>query len=426
MYINLYSPHIPTAYVDVDIICHIYSVIQEKSKKALASSDAPYAMAKTLPPHFGSFGKAPFVWPSQMAVIKADAYGHGQVAVSKALMKHGAQVFASGSVQEACDLRKALDGMLNKPLVIALIGLITSEDIFLCQQYGITPLIHNFEQLDMLASVQTDFPIVLKCNTGMGRLGFNVEELASVMERLLKLPKVLPILCMSHLHSADSEDGQTQVRTQGKKFAFMLEALRSIWPNMAASLANSAGTMLVDDITDCIGPHVCRPGVSLYGVNPLQGTSIQSFGDGLLPTMWVGAPIIARRTLSAGEGIGYGHVYVAEKDTPVGVISCGYADGFSRGLTGKAMVCVAGHRAPLVGRVAMQMVFANLSEVTEDAQALSKEAWVLAGPYATGVSVYELSAAWGTIPYEVLCLLGYNARKYVSFEKWRERQATAL
>jgi len=413
---TLYSPHIPTVHVDLGRICQNYSVMHQQSAKTQAPSDAPFYTAHGLPPHFAKDNNAPIVWPPQLAVIKADAYGHGHIQVAKALMQDGVKVFASGSIQEACDLRQMIGDAKNRPLIISLLGLIAPEDIALCLTHGIVPLIHNFAQISMLEHLEATLPIALKCNTGMARLGFNADELPSAIERLQKLPNIVPIITLSHLHSADSDHARHEIQVQGTRFAGMLHALRAVWPHIAASLGNSAGTFLAEDIKAQIGPHVCRPGIALYGCNPFAGTSLASLGQDLLPTMWVSAPIISIRTLAAGESIGYGHTFMTEKTIPVGIVACGYADGMSRALTNHGIVCVKGKRLPLIGRVAMQMFFIDLQAVyTEEMLVQANKAWLLGGPYAAGISMKELATMWGTIEHEVLCILGYNTRRYTSF-----------
>ncbi len=402
------SLHLPVAHIDLKRICHNFKVLKEISTVAKAEEGAPYAMA-AMPEHFGKNHEQGFVWPAQLAVIKSDAYGHGQSLTAKALMEHGVDMFASGSVQECMDLRQNIG---QGTVILNLLGPLDAHDINICVEQGIIPLIHSHDQLELLSNVTKTLPIAIKCNTGMSRLGFDPHELAEVIKNIKLLPHILPVLALSHLHSADSIFVQEEIKTQGLRFAAMVEKLRQEWPSIAISLANSAGTMFAEDIKKYIGPHICRPGIALYGSNPFYGTEFEIKAKGLCSTMWVSAPILSTRTLYDGHGIGYGHTFVAEQDLDIAIIGCGYADGFSRGLTHKTHVCIEDTRCPLVGRVAMQMIFANISHVSNKKP---QEAWLLGGPYKTGISLEELAKAWGTISYEVLCMLGNNIRQYEDF-----------
>lgn len=410
-----YSPHLPVVHIDLQRISRNFDFVKK------IAGNQPDSLPTARLPRPGGGEDVLFKWPTQLAVTKADSYGHGHIQVSNELLTHGATLFASGSVQESIMLRKGLSVQgPEAPPIIALLGLVTREDVFLCAAHGIIPMLHSFEQLDMLAGTETDLAVAVKCNTGMGRLGFNEEEIPLVRERLKnRFPRIRPVLAISHMHSADSEQGRDIVATQGAIFARILASLREDWPSLAASLGNSAGTLLADDIFKMIGPHVCRPGVALYGTNPFNGTSLAPLGAGLQSAMAVKTPVLAVRTLKKGEGIGYGHTYVAQKDTQVGIIAAGYADCYARSLSNKGEVCVDGVRAPIIGRVSMQMTAVDLSAVYENRANVRPEfAWLLGGPHADSVSVEELARVWGTITYEVMCLLGYNERRFGPYPEY--------
>lgn len=401
-----YSPHLPVVHIDVKRISRNFEFV-----KKITSNQADSLPTARLP-RIGGGDDVLFPWPNQLAVTKADAYGHGHIQVGNALMAVGANLFASGSVQESVMLRKGLaqHGSLVPP-IIALLGLVTREDVFLCAANGIIPMLHSFDQLGMIAGTEQDLAVVIKCNTGMSRLGFNEDQLPQLRDILKKrFPRVRPVIAISHMHTADSEQGKEVVAAQGSKFARMLASLREDWPDLAASLGNSAGSLLADEVYKQIGPHVCRPGVALYGTNPFNGTSHAPVGAGLQSAMAVKTPVLAVRTLKQGEGIGYGHTYIAQKDTRVGIIAAGYADCFARSLSNKGEVCVEGVRAPIIGRVSMQMTAVDLSALAENVR--PEVAWILGGPHPNAVSIEELSRIWGTITYEVMCLLGFNERVY--------------
>ena len=406
-------PNLPKARVNLARIRANYRLLALQVKGGQAP--VPLSGSLALPP----------VWQPLMPVLKADAYGHGHIPAALALREEGAVWFASGSVQEAVLLRQGLDahGVPRQQAgILSLLGLVESGDAHLCAAHGIVPLLHDREQLRLLESVggpllgSTPLPVAVKCNTGMSRLGFNEDAIQSLRERLRQLP-VWPVLAVSHLHSADTEDGRAKTQAQALVFARFLAALREDWPGLAASLGNSAGALLADAITSVIGEHVCRPGLALYGCNPFYGTSLAALGQSLAPAMSVYAPIISTRTLAAGDGIGYGHTYIAPRDLPVGIVGAGYADSYARSFSGRGVFCVAGVRVPVIGRVAMQMTAVDLSAVYKNGKTPSpsslRTAWLLGGPYDQAIGPEELAALWGTIPYEVLCLLGHNAKVYV-------------
>ncbi len=403
-----YPLHLPIAHIDVQRICHNFNVLKELSSPVQADITQSFAMAP-LPLLFGNNHAKGFIWPSQLAVIKADAYGHGQEEVAKALLANGVQMFASGSVQECAQLRLCVN---SDSVILSLLGPITDQDIDLCAQLGIIPIIHSLDQMKLLSCAQTPLPIAIKCNTGMARLGFDIHELDEAINYIKKLPNIMPVLALSHLHSADSTDVLAQIKSQGTQFASMLKTLRITWPNIAASLANSAGTIFAEEIKKHIGPHICRPGISLYGSNPHYKTEYATKIKKLLPAMWISTPILSTRKLLNGQGIGYGHSFIAAKDSHIAILACGYADGFSRGLTHKASVCINGKKVPLVGRVAMQMIAADISCLQHEK---ATQAWLLEGPYSECINIEELACNWGTITYEVLCLLGNNVRNYINF-----------
>lgn len=415
-----YSPHLPVAYIDTDRIARNFRLLLRASAAAQAKPEAPFCQARKIPPHFGGDAEGVFVWPSQLAVVKADAYGHGHIKTAAALLREGATLLASGCVQEAVALRRGLAEVQAEerlpaqvPVILSLLGLVSREDVFLCADNGIIPVVHSFEQLGMLQGTERHLPVALKCNTGMNRLGFNEPDLPALVEFLKKIPGVKPVIALSHLHSADTEKGREECAVQARLFNRMLGTLRSAWPDLAASLGNSAGTLLAGELAGVIGPHVCRPGVALYGTNPFIGTSLAPLGDGLVPAMSVSAPLIAVREVGAGSGVGYGHTFIADRDMPLGIMAAGYADCYSRGLSNKASVCVSGYRAPVVGRVSMQMTAVDLSALPlVEGKKRPDTAWILGGPHDNAVSAEELARVWDTITYEVFCLLGYNNRVY--------------
>ena len=408
------SPHTSRVYIDRDQICANYRLLAEM----LAAEGHTQSAAVSMSDRFG--GRMSFAWPPMLAVVKADAYGHGHIQVSQALMeKEGVTVFASGSVSEAAELRVGLEettggqaqGKATLPLIVSLLGLIGPEDVALCVEYGIVPVIHSFEQLPLLQALKRPLPVAIKCNSGMSRLGFGLDDMPRLLERLRDIPLVAPALALSHLACADSADGAENIRHQASIFSRMLAALRGVWPNIAASLCNSAGILQAATATGIVGKHICRAGISLYGCNPLYGTDFSSpAANSLKPAMSVSSPIIAVRYLAPGEALGYGHTFVATRHMRVGIIAAGYADMLARSLSGNAFFCAGDVRVPVLGRISMQMTALDLTEAPD--LGVNDLVWLLGGPHEHAVTPEELAEVWGTITYEVFCLLGTNPRTY--------------
>jgi alanine racemase len=201
-------------------------------------------------------------------------------------------------------------------------------------------------------------------------------------------------------------------RMQTCEFAAICENLLAVWPNMKRSLANSAGLLgLPESHFD-----LSRPGIALYGGNPFAGSAKEYLGTELEWVMSVSAPIIRIRRLRAGQSISYGRAFTAAKDMTLAVIAAGYATGIDRGLSGEMEILVDGRRVPQVGRICMGMLMAD---VTGLPQANSTDtAWLLGGAAKDGfrpVTAQEIADKLKTIPYEVLCRLGFmNARLYTT------------
>lgn len=404
------TPHLPTATVDLKAICHNYAFIAAKAGATGMDGSVTVAL-----PVAGSANPRLVAWPAQAPLVKADAYGHGHIRVSEALLGMGATALASGRVQEAVALRQGLRERcplpaVCEPIVFSMLGPIVPDDLHLCLTHDIVPIIHFREQLDMLEAVPGNLAVAIKCNTGMSRLGFDPHELPAVVERLQRLPGIRPVLAVSHLTSSDSGSLDT-VREQSRIFAQMLGVLRGTWPDMAASLCNSGGTLLAGDVTAIIGPHMCRPGVVLYGVNPFAGKPQERFAEGLRPAMHVSAPIIAVRDIPTGAPYGYDRTFVAPQPTRIAIVAVGYADFYARRMSSHGGMCIDGQRVPVIGRVSMQMTGVDISALPPGGPE-SNTAWILGGPHANGVAASELATLWDTIPYEIFCQLGNNNRMY--------------
>ena len=313
-----------------------------------------------------------------MAVLKANAYGHGTAQVAEKLS--GADAFAVISIDEAVLLRYA---GITRPIVL-LEGFFAPREIFDISRHDLTPVLHCMEQIEALEQARLSRPlsVIVKINTGMNRLGFRADQFDAVIQRLESCDAVGEIMLMTHFASADVPDGvEAQLQcfntiTQGTKYQ--------------CCLANSAATLLYPEThRDCV-----RVGIALYGSSPFSSESARNLG--LQPAMRLTSEIIGIQQLSVGERLGYGGSYVADKPTRVGVVAGGYADGYPRHAGTGTPVAIDGIRSRLLGRVSMDMLCVDLSEIENPYVGMPVELW------GETVSVDEVAHAAGTIGYELL------------------------
>ncbi|WP_320170978.1 alanine racemase [Maridesulfovibrio sp.] len=339
-------------------------------------------------------------------VIKADAYGHGLVEVSRALEAEGATTFAVGTIGEGITLRKS--GCDKR--IISLLGPLNETDCTNAAMFEIIPFIGEFEQLEMLAGIagkhDGKIKICLKFETGMSRLGFSTDELDKLIGWLKENPAIEPVLASSHLATSDDPAYENYMDGQFARFSHILKTLSESGYDVEASLANSAGILVHDKL------HFTaqRGGIALYGANPLKDTKWSSLGDGLKPAMQVSTRIAAVRELKKGQAISYGCTYVAERDMTVAIVCAGYADGYSRHLSNTGEVCINGRRAPILGRVCMQLCIVDVTDIPD--VRFGGKAYLLGGEGEGTISPDDLAGWWGTITYEAFCLLGMNPRVF--------------
>jgi alanine racemase len=316
-----------------------------------------------------------------MAVIKANAYGHGLVPTALALGE--ADAFAVARLEEGLALRAA---GITRPIVL-LEGVFTAAQLEEAAHQGLDLVVHDALQIELLEQMRGTHRFVLwiKIDTGMNRLGFPHQESAAALERVRRLPAPTEIRLLTHLACANERDeGVTQVQlarfrqaTQGLKYA--------------VSLANSAG--LFGAVR--LGCDWVRPGLALYGACPFADCAATDLG--LKPVMTLATSVIAVRSVARGESVGYGGAWVAARDSRIAIIAAGYGDGVHRSLAGGAPVLVDGERAPLAGRVSMDMMAVDVSGLRGVHVGTPAILW---GP---GLPVDEVARHAGTIPYELLC-----------------------
>lgn len=337
-----------------------------------------------------------------IAVLKANAYGHGLLPVAHALAR--ADAYAVARVEEALVLRA---NGFTKPILV-LGGFFSAEALPLLATHDLQTTIHTREQLALLEQAHLPAPIKvwLKLDTGMNRLGLRAEELPAFIERLTRCKNVVqPFNLMTHFSQSDEQDGpatQLQIAEFNRLTAHL--------PGERA-MANSAGILAwPDSRSDWI-----RPGIMLYGASPFGG-QLASDHD-LRPVMTLKSQLIATRACKQGENVGYGGHWVAHHDTTLGVIAVGYGDGYPRMAPEGTPVLVNGRRVPIVGRVSMDMITVDLGPGAHDKSGDEVTLW------GEGLPVEQVAEKIGTIPYELLTRL--TARVFIKLSRAGE-QAPSL
>lgn len=317
-----------------------------------------------------------------MAVVKANAYGHGLTPVATALID--ADAFAVASIDEAVLLD---DSLPRKTPICLLEGLFKSDELHEASARELHIVVHNEEQIRLLENAGSNHPVSvwLKIDTGMHRLGISVQDSASAVARLKKLSGVTLLGLMSHLACADDPDN-SMTAEQLQSFS---DATAST--GLARSLANSAG------IVQWPQSHYdwVRPGIMLYGSSPMLNKNAEQLE--LKPVMSLVSEIVASRTVKAGDSVGYGCAWRADRHTVIGVIACGYGDGYPRHAQPGTPVLVNQQRASLVGRVSMDMITVDLGPGSTVAPG------DVVTLFGEGLSVDDVAAGAGTISYEILC-----------------------
>jgi alanine racemase len=319
------------------------------------------------------------------AVLKANAYGHGLERAARAL--EAADGFAVLDFQEAARLRVA---GVAKPILM-LEGFFKPADIPLLAKYGLTPVVHNPEQVELLkaADLGGEIEVYLKVNSGMNRLGFPVDGLRAAYNTVRMHRQVRKVALMTHFADADGPGG---VKAQLDWLEEMVRPIEGL-AQATRSLANSAALIRFAEARG----DWARPGIMLYGCSPFADETAAQLD--LQPAMTLTSELIATQHLAPGERIGYGFSYEAVGEMSIGVVACGYADGYPRHAPTGTPVLVNGKRTRTVGRVSMDMICIDISDVHDAYIGSPVTLW------GAGLSADEVAAAAGTVSYELLCAL---------------------
>ena len=327
------------------------------------------------------------------AVVKADAYGHGLERAMRGFA--GADGLALVELEGAIRLREL---GWTKPILL-LEGFFEAADVPMLAEHDISTSVHSIEQVKLLEYTQLYRPIevYLKMNTGMNRLGFPPADYAAAYQRLRAIRDVRSITHMTHFANADElEHPRLTIAEQVRRFRAGAGDLPG-----ERSLSNSGGVLHQAELADQLSNDWVRPGIMLYGGTP-GGRSAHDFG--LRPTMTLRSEIIGIQHIDAGDTVGYGSRFEAEGPMTIGVVACGYADGYPRSAPHGTPVLVDGVRTTLVGRVSMDMMTVDLTPVPNARIGSKVTLW------GDGLPIDDVAQAAGTIGYELMCALAPRVR----------------
>lgn len=342
-----------------------------KASIDLAAFRHNYHVAKAQSPH-----------SQAVAIIKADAYGHGAVKLAHSLKD--ADAFGVACIEEAIELREA---GIKQPILL-LEGFFEESELELISKYDFWSAVHSQAQIDAVAR-QPDsyrFHIWLKLDSGMHRLGFSPQDYPAAFEQLSALSQVVNIVHMTHFACADELDKsmtQNQLQTCEATFAPL--------KTQASSFANSAATLAHPSSHSDQFNGYTRPGIMLYGADPLSHSNPAS--EQLIPVMTLTSKIIAIREVKAQDSVGYGERYQCERDMKIGTVAIGYADGYPRHAKDGTPVMVNGVSTQLVGRVSMDMLTVDLTDIPDVEIGSTVELW------GKNVKTAEVAHYCDTIPY---------------------------
>lgn len=335
-----------------------------------------------------------------MAVVKADAYGHGSVPVVRAAVEAGADRLGVASLGEAIELREA--GIY---FPIQILGCSLPEQADDIVHYNVVQTVSNEDIVSALSRAAVKAREVarvhIKVDTGMGRVGVSERELVAFVHKVSEYEAVRIEAIMTHLPCADEEsDDHTLAQIEQFRRLVSDESIQSL--GIQSHVANSAAVIRYP----ASHMDLVRPGLMIYGATTVKDCPVRRL---LRPALSLRSQIVQIRAMTAGETVSYGRTYSLPKDTLVGVIPLGYADGFSRSLSNRAQVLVNGKRAPVIGRVCMDQCLVDLGDVGR--VRLGDAVTLIGTDNGESIRAEEVAEWAGTIPHEVLCTIGKRVQR---------------
>lgn len=340
-----------------------------------------------------------------MAMVKSDGYGHGLECSAKAFSRAGCSDFGVAEIGEAIALREM--GLTGA--IYVLLGFPHDQAEFLFT-HRLTPLIYSGADLRFLnglaASRNEQIAIYLKFDCGMGRLGFDPEAAGLVLELVKGLKNLEIVGIMSHYPCSDDRASNNSVEVF-RLFSDVADTFGD-YPDLVRSICNSGGTLYFPQSRG----GMARAGIALYGYYPdgQPGREVES-GDLLQPAMKFSSRVLQVKDVRKGHGIGYGHTYTAERDMQLAVLPVGYSNGYFRSMSNRAEVLIRGQRAPVCGRICMNLCMVDITSISEVQP--GDEVVLLGSQGAGAISGDDIGNWSGTISYEVLCSIGNNNQRFI-------------
>jgi alanine racemase len=360
-----------------------------------------------------------------IAVVKADAYGHGCIEVSKRLIQEGASSLAVAYISEGILLRGA---GIGAPIIV----LFDCEDIDNFFDYDLLPVLHDTTTASALSRVakkrRYTIKVHVKIDTGMGRLGLNGKHIIEDIVRIANMEGIELAGLMSHFSDADLSD-RSYAAVQLKQFNMIREALcKKLKKRIISHIANSAAVLNFEDAhLDAV-----RPGLMLYGYSPLNknakcgmrsaelNSELRTLASGesprrpncelnLIPAMKVKTKILCIRNIPPYSPISYGRTFITKRQSKIGVLPLGYADGYNRLFSNNAEMLVRGRRVPVVGRICMDLTMVDLTEIRDVRE--GDEVVIVGQQGNESITAHELAWKTQTIPYEILTSIGSHSKK---------------
>ena len=341
-----------------------------------------------------------------MGIVKTDAYGHGLIPVSKTLEQENIEYLGAGFLNEGIQLRG--NGIQSR--IVILSGIRTRDEAREAVEKDLIPTLYDLDAAQILNQESERLgkktPIHLKIDTGMGRLGISDAETVPFLKRIAALGNLEPVALMSHLSSADEQE-QDYTRAQINRFRQAIEAGRHAGFNLTCnSLANSAGILAYGDAHF----EMVRPGIALYGGLPSPEFSSPL---SLQPVMCFKGKILQIRDLPDQTPVSYGRSYQTQGPIQIAILSVGYADGLVRSLSNNGDVLIRGKKAPIVGRVCMNLTAVDITGI--QGVETGDEAVILGNQGELTITADDIARNAGTISYEVVCTMGrLNRKDYIA------------
>lgn len=336
-----------------------------------------------------------------LAVVKADAYGHGAVPVSKRLEELGTDLLGVATVKEGTELR---EGGIQKPILV--LSGVYAEEVEAVLEYHLTPMLYRLEVAETLSAAAgaqgTKVPVHIKVDTGMGRIGVLAEEAADFMNRVRKLENLKIEGIASHFSTADEENSAFAAE-QLERFSRTIEEMKQLNINPPfRHIANSAGLVNLPSAHF----NVVRPGIMLYGSYPTPSLKAKI---SLRQVMSWKSRIAGLKKVPEGYPISYGRTFITQRPSIIAAIPVGYADGYHRLFSNRAEVLIKGKRASVVGRVCMDWTMVDVTDIP--GAEVGEEVVLMGSQLGQEITSEEMGEWMGTISYEILCSVGKRVHR---------------